>query len=121
MEINVINPYKGKEYEIPARRFFRKASFEKIPDVGIRPISFLMDVSPYFKGFISDKNNKAFSELSGGACKMYLWIQNHSSIKNEYIFIYKKEYEFVNGNGVEGKKKLSEKTFKSHITELIAK
>ena len=108
----VINPFLKPSLSIPAKKLVRKASYEKLPSGERVQVTYLIDSSPYYRGFISADNTALLSKLSGSATKVYLWAQNHSSVENDYLFI--KPDVYMKANEVK-----SIKTFRTAISELI--
>jgi hypothetical protein len=92
----IINPFVRATLTIPAKELYRKSSYEIQPDGSKKPVKFVIDSSPYYRGFISENNTIELGKLSGTATKVYVWAQNHTSIQNEYLFIYPEQFMKIN-------------------------
>ena len=88
---NAINPYLTT-LQVPTMKRTRKDAFVINAEGQREPDTYLVDKSPYYRGFKSEANNDIYGKLSPVAHKMLNYCQNRSPVKNSYLFIRPSKY-----------------------------
>ena len=107
----VINPYLAT-LSVPVLSCTRKDAWIINADGTKERVTYLVDRSPYYRGFIAKTNNDVYEQMSPQAHKLYNYIQNHAPIRNAHLFISPTKYMLY-------AKIKSDNTFRAIIRELV--